>query len=79
MFRGIQYRLHINPWPTLFAVVSAAFMNVFKVLILCIVLNIHLYNQLNAQDTNTFEGMVFHCYYMFRYVFAIFWKFIYQI
>jgi hypothetical protein len=54
MFRSTYYRLHINPRPTLVAVVSAAFMNVFKLLVLCIVLNIHLYNQLNAQDTNTY-------------------------
>lgn len=79
MFRSIHYRLCINPWPTLVAVVSAAFMNVFKLLILCIVLNIHLYNQFNPQDMNTFEGMVFHCYYMFWYICAIFRVFIHQI
>ena len=79
MFRSIHYRLRINPWPTLIAVVSAAFMNVFEFVILCIVLNIHLHNQLNAQDTNTSEGIVFHCYYTFRYVFAIFREFIHQI
>jgi len=51
MFRSIHYRLCINP--TLVAVVSAAFMNVIQMLILYIVFNIHLYNQFNAQDTNT--------------------------
>jgi hypothetical protein len=53
--------------------------NSLKLFIPCILLNIHLQNQLNAQVSNTSKSMVLHYSYMFLHVCAIFREFKYQI
>jgi len=69
------FRSHLQgctsqPKPEVMHVLNfCVYLTILTTFMLCILLNIHLQNQLNAQ-ANTFKSTVFHDSYMFRYVSA---------
>jgi hypothetical protein len=70
------FRSHLQgctsqPKPEVMHVLNfCVYLTILTTFMLCILLNIHLQNQLNAQ-ANTFKSMVFHDSYMFQHVSAI--------